>query len=54
MRVALGGVLVADVGMSRRLGARLDDRLGWLRDQILGLRYKIESLAGRWAEETAR
>jgi hypothetical protein len=45
LRVALGGELITRVATDRSLGQSLDERLGWLRDQLIGLRQKIECLA---------
>jgi hypothetical protein len=45
LRVALGGELITRIATDRGLGHSLDERLSWLRDQLTGLRAKIESLA---------
>ena len=49
LRVALGGELITRVATDASIGDRLDDRLAWLRDQLIGLRNKIECLAKRHA-----
>src|SRR5262249_2580163 len=49
LRIALGGVLITQVATDTSIGATLDDRLQWLRNQVLGLRRKIECLAARKA-----
>jgi hypothetical protein len=45
LRVALGGELITRVATDTSLGNALDVRLSWLRDQLTGLRSKIECLA---------
>jgi hypothetical protein len=45
LRVALGGELITRVATDTSLGVSLDARLDWLRNQLLGLRQKIECLA---------
>jgi hypothetical protein len=49
LRLALGGPLISAVSEDRQLGVTMDERLEWLEDQILGLRRKIELLAGTLA-----
>jgi hypothetical protein len=44
LRVALGGTLITRVSTDRTIGESLDARLDWLRNQLFGLRQKIESL----------
>ncbi len=44
LRIALGGILITRVATDTTIGATLDARLDWLRDQIHGLRRKIECL----------
>jgi hypothetical protein len=45
LRIALGGELITRVATNAALGGNLDERLEWLRRQLLGLRQKIECLA---------
>lgn len=45
LRVALGGVLIRRLVTDHCLGATLDDRLEWFREQLFALRAKIEWLA---------
>jgi hypothetical protein len=45
LRVALGGELITRVATDTTLGQTLDARLDWLREQLAGLRTKIECLA---------
>jgi hypothetical protein len=45
LRVALGGELITRVATDAILGESLDDRLDWLRNQLIGLRQKIDCLA---------
>jgi hypothetical protein len=47
LRIALGGELITRVATDRSLGQSLDERLGWLREHLIGLRQKIECLAAR-------
>jgi hypothetical protein len=52
LRVALGGELITRIAAEPALGATLDDRLEWLRQQLFGLRQKIEMLAARRSSTT--
>lgn len=45
LRIALGGELVSRVASDENLGKSLEQRLAWLRSQLVGLRQKIECLA---------
>ncbi|HEX5472704.1 MAG TPA: hypothetical protein VFW73_12510 [Lacipirellulaceae bacterium] len=54
LRVALGGELITRVATDTNIGKSIDDRLDWLRGQLLGLRQKIECLAMRHASTTAQ
>ncbi len=45
LRVALGGELITRVATDRSIGESFGDRLDWLRDQLVGLRQKIDCLA---------
>jgi hypothetical protein len=45
LRVALGGELITRVATDVSLGLSLDERLNWLRAQLIGLRQKVELLA---------
>jgi len=49
LRVAIGGELVTRIACDESLGATLDVRLAWLRNQLEGLCGKIEHLAARRA-----
>ena len=40
----MGGELIARVATDVALGASLDDRLTWLREQLVGLRNKADML----------
>jgi hypothetical protein len=43
--VALGGELITRVANDTSIGKTFDERLAWLRSQLVGLREKIECLA---------
>jgi hypothetical protein len=45
LRIALGGELITRVAADKTIGESFDERLGWLRNQLIGLRNKIECLA---------
>jgi hypothetical protein len=45
LRVAIGGELITRVATDTALGQSLESRLNWLRDQLVGLRTKVECLA---------
>jgi hypothetical protein len=45
LRIALGGELITRVATNTAIGETIDERLSWLRDQLVGLREKIECLA---------
>jgi hypothetical protein len=47
LRIALGGVLITQVATDVSIGETLNQRLQWLRNQLIGLRQKIEYLASR-------
>jgi selenocysteine lyase/cysteine desulfurase len=53
LRVALGGEMITRLATDERLGRSLDERLDWLRSQLVGLRQKIECLAASRAPATA-
>jgi len=46
LRVALGAELIIRVASDESLGKSFEQRLAWLGSQLMGLRQKIESLAG--------
>jgi hypothetical protein len=52
LRVALGGELISRVAMDKSVGETFDERLAWLREQLFGLRRKIECLAQVHAPST--
>lgn len=45
LRIANGGVLISMVAEDLTLGSSLDDRIGWLRDQLICLKQKLEMFA---------
>jgi hypothetical protein len=54
LRVALGGELITRVATDTTLGQSLDARLNWLRDQLIGLRSKVECLASLHSQAPTR
>ena len=46
LRVALGGELITRVATDKFIGESFEERLAWLRSQLMGLRQKVECLAG--------
>jgi hypothetical protein len=45
LRIALGGELITRVSVDHAVGSSFDERLAWLRAQLVGLRDKIDALA---------
>lgn len=45
LRVALGGEMIVRVATDQRLGETLADRVQWLRDRLLQLKSRLETLA---------
>lgn len=50
LRIANGGVLISAVAENVQLGAVLGQRLGWMEDQLLKAKRKIETCADHFAE----
>nr|WP_281720801.1 hypothetical protein [Nitrosomonas nitrosa] len=50
LRIAIGGVLIAQISANTHYGLTLEHRINWLEDQLISLKRKIDTIACHYDE----